>query len=78
MTHDLGLFQEMQRRIGPAHPEWLFSKMDVDPVIGPKLVDRKTDLHWAQHYLENEQLEECGNRLRKHAEANLEAFLMCG
>lgn len=69
-THDRGLYQEVRRQIGVSHPNWRFCKMrDMD------LVEDKKDLELAEHYLRNDQLSECGNRLRQHAEDVLEHFL---
>lgn len=75
LTHDLGFFQEIRRLIGPNHSDWLFSKMTGDAKQGPRLESVMTELELAQDYLANDQLTECGNMLRKHAEANLEAFI---
>lgn len=75
LTHNLGFFQEVRRYIGPNHTDWLFSKMTGNAKEGPRLDSVKTDLELAQDYLANEQLTECGNRLRKYAEANLESFI---
>lgn len=69
-THDRGLYQETRRQISVSHPDWRFCKMrDMD------LVEDKKDLELAEHYLRNDQLSECGNRLRQHAEDVLEHFL---
>jgi ABC-type dipeptide/oligopeptide/nickel transport system ATPase component len=75
LTHDLGLFQEIRRHIGINHDQWHFCKLTGNAKDGPQLASSKSDLEMAQDYLANDQLAECGNRLRKCAEANLENFL---
>lgn len=69
-THDRGLYQEIRRQIGVSHPDWRFCKMRE-----MEIVEDKRDLELAEHYLQNDQLSECGNRLRQHAEDVLEHFL---
>lgn len=75
LTHDLGFFQETRRYIGFDHSKWLFKKIKGNAKSGPSFESVKSDFEMAQDYLENDQLAECGNRLRKCAEANLEAFI---
>jgi len=69
-THDRGLYQEIRRQIGVSHPAWKFCKMR-----GMELAEDKSDLVLAQHYLANDQLSECGNKLRQYAEDVLGHFL---
>jgi energy-coupling factor transporter ATP-binding protein EcfA2 len=69
-THDRGLYQETRRQIGASHPDWRFCKMR-----DMQLIEDKGDLELAEHYLRNDQLSECGNRLRQHAEDVLAHFL---
>jgi energy-coupling factor transporter ATP-binding protein EcfA2 len=75
LTHELGFFEEVRRHIGSNHGDWLFMKLHGNAKDGPTLNNVKSELEMAQHYLANDQLAECGNRLRKCAEANLESFL---
>lgn len=75
LTHDLGFFQETRRHIGFDHANWGFHKFVGNAKDGCNLVSVKTDLEVAQDYLANDQLDDCGNRLRKCVEANLETFL---
>lgn len=75
LTHELGFFQEIKRFIGNSHPDWLFRKITGDAKTSPRFENVKSDLEMAQEYLANDQLAECGNRLRKCVEANLESFL---
>jgi len=75
LTHDLGFFEEFRRRIGSDHHQWMFAKLTGNPKDGPTLNGVKSDLEMAQDYLAHDQLAECGNRLRKAVEANLENFL---
>jgi len=75
LTHELGFFQETKRYIGHNHADWLYRKITGDAKTSPRFENIKSDLEMAQEYLANDQLAECGNRLRKCVEANLEAFL---
>lgn len=75
LTHDLGFFQETRRYIGYDHNNWLFRKITGNAKKGPHFENVKSDLEMAQEYLANDRLAECGNRLRKCVEANLEAFI---
>lgn len=75
LTHDLGLFQEFKRKIGSNHAQWLFRKLVGNAKDGPTIIDVKSVLEAAQHYLANDQIAECGNQLRKGVEENLTSFL---
>lgn len=75
LTHELGFFQEAKRFIGQNHPDWLFRKITGNAKTSPRFDNVKSDLEMAQEYLAHDQLAECGNRLRKCVEANLESFL---
>ncbi len=75
LTHELGFFQETKRYIGHNHPDWLFRKIKGNAKTSPSFENVKSDLEMAQEYLSNDQLAECGNRLRKCVEANLESFI---
>jgi hypothetical protein len=75
LTHDRGFFEETHRRIGHDQSNWLFANIQGNAKDGAAFINKKSDLELAQDYLANDQLEECGNRLRKHAEASLENFL---
>jgi ABC-type Mn2+/Zn2+ transport system ATPase subunit len=71
LTHDLGFFQEFRRMIGSASPNWGFYQLSSTLGLAPF----KSDLETAMEYLEQGQIAECGNRLRKCVEANLTTFL---
>ena len=75
LTHDLGLFEELKRHIGVQHTDWQFAKLAGNAKDSPILTIAKSDLETAEDYLANDQLAECGNRLRKCAETILENFL---
>ena len=75
LTHELGLFQELRRHVGSRHHQWQFAKLAGNASDNPSLNIVKTDLEVAEDYLVNDQLDECGNRLRKCAETILENFL---
>jgi ABC-type Mn2+/Zn2+ transport system ATPase subunit len=76
LTHDLGFYEEARRQIGSQHSTWMFQKFEGSANKSFVLKDDKSDLEAAEDFLANDQLQECGNRLRKHAEANLEKFLV--
>lgn len=75
LTHEIGLFQELRRHIGTEHHGWQFAKLSGDAKASPQLNVVKTELEIAEDFLANDQLAECGNRLRKCAEQQLEGFL---
>jgi len=75
LTHELGLFQELRRHIGSKHGDWNFVTLRGNAKENPQLNIAKSDLEIAQDYLTNDQLAECGNRLRKCVETILEQFL---
>lgn len=75
LTHELGFFQELRRHIGSKHSEWQFAKLAGNAKDNPSLSIAKSNLEVAEDYLANDQLTECGNRLRKCAETILENFL---
>jgi hypothetical protein len=76
LTHDLGLFQELRRHIGSRHSDWQYVTLRGNAQQGPFVNVAKSDLEVAQDYLSNDQLAECGNRLRKCVEEVLEQFLI--
>lgn len=71
LTHDLGLFQEFRRIIGSNSPSWGFYRLS----NSSGLSSFKSELETALEFLEQWQIAECGNRLRKCVEANLTTFL---
>ena len=75
LTHDLGFFQEIRRRIGNDQYKWHFATIAGNSTEGRRLNSVKSDLDQAKDYLANDQLAECGNQLRKCVEANLTTFL---
>ncbi|SMP64257.1 RecF/RecN/SMC N terminal domain-containing protein [Neorhodopirellula lusitana] len=76
LTHEIGLFQELRRHIGAEHHDWQYAKLSGDAKASPQLNVVKTELEIAEDFLANDQLAECGNRLRKCAEQILEEFLV--
>lgn len=75
LTHDIGFFQEIRREIGPTLPDWQCFKITGDQTNGRRLEIAKNDLDQAKDFLANDQLSECGNKLRQHVEATLTTFL---
>ncbi|TWU23240.1 recombination protein F [Novipirellula galeiformis] len=75
LTHEIGLFQELRRHIGAEHHDWQYAKLSGDAKASPQLDIVKTELEIAEDFLANDQLAECGNRLRKCVEQSLEEFL---
>lgn len=75
LTHERGLFEELRRHIGSNHHDWQFAKLAGNAKDNPTLDIVKTELEVAEDFLANDQLAECGNRLRKCAETMLENFL---
>ncbi len=71
LTHDLGFFQEFRRVIGYNSPSWGFFRLS----NSAGLSSFKSELETALEFLEQGQIAECGNRLRKCVEANLTTFL---
>lgn len=71
LTHDLGFFQEFRRMIGANSPSWGFYRL----TNSSGLSSFKSELETALEFLEQGQIAECGNRLRKCVEANLTTFL---
>lgn len=71
LTHDLGFFQEFRRMIGPDSPSWAFYRLS----NSSGLSSFKSELETALEFLEQGQIAECGNRLRKCVETNLTRFL---
>ena len=71
LTHDLGFFQEFRRMIGANSPSWSFYRLS----SSKGLSSFKSEMETALEFLEQDQIAECGNRLRKCVEANLTAFL---
>ena len=75
LTHDHGFFQEFRRKIGNSHADWCFASLIGTADQQIQAVSKKTDLEIAEDFLSGGQIAECGNRLRKAVEANLENFL---
>jgi ABC-type dipeptide/oligopeptide/nickel transport system ATPase component len=71
LTHDLGLFEEFRRMIGSKSPEWGFYRLS----NSSGLSSFKTEMETALEFLQQGQIAECGNRLRKCVETNLTTFL---
>ncbi len=71
LTHDLGFFQEFRRMIGTDSPSWSFYRLS----NSKGLTSFKSEIETALEFLEQDQIAECGNRLRKCVEANLTTFL---
>ncbi len=75
LTHDIGFFQEIMRKIGTELPNWQCFKFAGDQTNGRRLEIAKNELDQAKDYLANDQLSECGNKLRQHVEGTLTTFL---
>ncbi len=75
LTHDIGFFQEIMRKIGTELPNWQCFKFAGDQTNGRRLEIAKNELDQAKDYLANDQLSECGNKLRQHVEGILTTFL---
>lgn len=75
LTHDLGFFQEIRREIGTDLPNWQCSRIAGSATEGRRLENAKSELDQAKDFLANDQLSECGNKLRQHVEENLTTFL---
>lgn len=71
LTHDLGFFQEFRRVIGTDSPFWGFYRLS----NSTGLSSFKSEFEIALEYLQQGQIAECGNRLRKVVETNLTTFL---
>ena len=68
LTHDLGLFREFRRTIGPSHPDWGFIRLMGDPATSITCQTEKTELQKAEEYLHGHCLDEAAICLRKAAE----------
>ncbi len=75
LTHDLGFFQEIKREIGADLHQWQCSRIAGSTTEGRRLENAKSELDQAKDFLANDQLSECGNKLRQHVEATLTTFL---
>ena len=75
LTHDIGFYQEIRREIGVDLPYWQCSRIVDSTTEGRRFENAKSDLDQAKDYLANDQLSECGNKLRQHVEATLTTFL---
>jgi hypothetical protein len=75
LTHDLGFFQEIRREIGRDLHHWQCSRIAGNATEGRRLEEAKSDLDQAKDFLANDQLSECGNKLRQYVEATLTTFL---
>lgn len=75
LTHDLGFFQEIRREIGANLHHWQCSRIAGNATEGRRLEEAKSELDQAKDFLANDQLSECGNKLRQHVEATLTTFL---
>jgi hypothetical protein len=75
LTHDLGFFQEIRREIGAGLHHWQCSRIAGSATEGRRLENAKSELDQAKDFLSNDQLSECGNKLRQHVEAALTTFL---
>ena len=75
LTHDIGFFQEIRREIGADLHHWQCSRIAGNATEGRRLEEAKSELDQAKDFLANDQLSECGNKLRQHVEATLTIFL---
>ena len=75
LTHDKGFFNLIRRNTD--EEQWVyynFTKAENDNSV-PKIKEDLTPLQKAVKYFEEDEFENCGNELRKEAEAILTAFL---
>lgn len=74
LTHDLGFFNEVRRRIGVQHTDWSFQHFKPTLGTGICLKEAKTDIQKAEDYLNGQNLDEAANCLRKAADATATRF----
>lgn len=69
LTHDLGFFNELRRRIGSQHIGWSFQHFkNLTTQTGSKLVEAKSEIQKAEDYLHGQSLDEAATCLRKSAD----------
>lgn len=68
LTHDLGVFREFRRIIGPSHTDWCFVRLEGDASKIFTCQSQKTELQKAEEYLHGHSLDEAAICLRKAAE----------
>lgn len=75
LTHDKGFFDIIQRHTDDE--DWVYYKFTKDETknIAPKVKKELTHRQKAQKYFDDDELEACGNELRKEAEAIFTNFL---
>ena len=76
MTHDLGFFQECERRIGAQHTNWKYVSLQglpSDDEITVKV--EKSDLQKAEGYIRGHDYDEAALALRKASETIVRRFL---
>jgi len=75
LTHDKGFFNLIRRNTD--EEDWVYYNFNKDESdnSAPKIKPDFTPLQKAVRYFEEEEFENCGNELRKEAEATLTSFL---
>lgn len=75
LTHDKGFFNLIRRNTN--EEEWVYYNFNKDEIDNspPKIKHDFTPLQKATRYFEEDEFENCGNELRKEAEAILTAYL---
>ncbi len=74
LTHDLGLFREFRRTIGPSHSDWSFIRLVGNPASAVACQTEKTELQKAEDYLHGRNLDEAAIFLRKAAEDSAKRY----
>lgn len=68
LTHELGFFREVRRRIGSHHADWRFVSLQGSAAQYIDARNEKNDLEKAEDYLDGHDIEEAAIFLRKAAE----------
>lgn len=74
LTHELGFFRELMRRIGGNHPEWRFIRLQGNAMQNIEAKNEKDDFERAEDYLNGHDIEEAATFLRKAAEGTAKRY----
>lgn len=75
LTHEYGFFREFHRRVGAAHPEWCFLRLEGNAARNINARSEKSDLQKAEDYLHGHDLDEAALCLRKACEETAKRFV---
>lgn len=75
LTHELGFFREVRRKLGASHPDWCFLCLRGKSDGNIEAKNEKTSIQKAEDYLCGHNLEEAALCLRKAAEDTARRFL---